>query len=181
MNSENSTNSETATNNTPLMNGNQALKWYLVALVVLIIDQASKLYFLNTLQQEGNSISVIEPIFNWTLAYNRGAAFSFLANQGGWQKFFFAGLALAVSLFLIWYIRQVPRQAKLLSTALAFILGGAIGNLIDRMNYGYVIDFIHVHYANVWHYPVFNIADCGIIIGVALMVWDMFFLEKKRK
>ncbi len=180
MNSTNSTTGETSTNHLSIANGNQAFKWYLVALVVLIIDQASKLFFLNTLQREGNSISVIEPILNWTLAYNRGAAFSFLANQGGWQKFFFAGLALVVSVFLIWYIRKVPKQAKLLSLALAFILGGAIGNLIDRINYGYVIDFIHVHYANAWHYPVFNIADCGIVLGVAFMIWDMLFLEKKR-
>ncbi len=156
------------------------LKWYLVAICVLLLDQISKVYFLKTLVQEGNTISVIEPILNWTLAYNRGAAFSFLANQGGWQKFFFAGLALIVSLFLIWYIRVVPKQAKVLSLALALILGGAVGNLIDRMIYGYVIDFIHVHYANVWHYPVFNIADIGVVTGVFLMVFDMLFLEKKR-
>ncbi|MBS9779996.1 MAG: lipoprotein signal peptidase [Moraxellaceae bacterium] len=156
------------------------LKWYLVAICVLLLDQISKVYFLKTLVQEGNTISVIEPILNWTLAYNRGAAFSFLANQGGWQKFFFAGLALIVSLFLIWYIRVVPKQAKVLSLALALILGGAFGNLIDRMAYGYVIDFIHVHYANVWHYPVFNIADIGVVTGVFLMIFDMLFLEKKR-
>ncbi len=157
------------------------LKWYLVAICVLLLDQISKVYFLKTLVEEGNTISVIEPVLNWTLAYNRGAAFSFLANQGGWQKFFFAGLAFIVSLFLIWYIRVVPKQAKILSLALSLILGGAVGNLIDRMTYGYVIDFIHVHYANVWHYPVFNIADIGVVTGVFLMIFDMLFLEKKRQ
>ncbi len=157
------------------------LKWYLVAICLLLLDQISKAYFVKTLVEVGNTIPVIEPVLNWTLAHNYGAAFSFLANQGGWQKFFFAGLALVVSLFLIWYIRVVPKQAKVLSLALSLILGGAVGNLIDRVNYGYVIDFIHVHYANVWHYPVFNIADIGIVTGVFFMVIDMLFLEKKRK
>ncbi len=157
------------------------LKWYLVAICVLLLDQISKVYFLKTLEDIGNTIPVIEPVLNWTLAFNYGAAFSFLANQGGWQKFFFAGLALVVSLFLIWYIRVVPKQAKVLSLALSLILGGALGNLIDRVNYGYVIDFIHVHYADVWHYPVFNIADIGIVSGVFFMIVDMLFLEKKRK
>ncbi len=156
------------------------LKWYLVAICLLLLDQISKVYFVKTLVEVNNTISVIEPVLNWTLAHNYGAAFSFLATQGGWQKFFFAGLALVVSLFLIWYIRVVPKQAKVLSLALSLILGGALGNLIDRVNYGYVIDFIHVHYANVWHYPVFNIADIGIVSGVFFMVVDMLFLEKKR-
>ncbi len=156
------------------------LKWYLVAICVLLLDQISKVYFVKTLVEVNNTISVIEPVLNWTLAHNYGAAFSFLANQGGWQKFFFAGLALIVSLFLIWYIRVVPKQAKILSLALSLILGGALGNLIDRVNYGYVIDFIHVHYADVWHYPVFNIADIGIVLGVFFMIVDMLFLEKKR-
>ncbi len=156
------------------------LKWYLVAICVLLLDQISKVYFVKTLVEVGNTISVIEPVLNWTLAHNYGAAFSFLANQGGWQKFFFAGLALIVSLFLIWYIRVVPKQAKVLSLALSLILGGALGNLIDRVNYGYVIDFIHVHYADVWHYPVFNMADIGIVSGVFFMIVDMLFLEKKR-
>ncbi|PID37569.1 MAG: signal peptidase II, partial [Pseudomonadales bacterium] len=116
---ESSANPNPASPTSMIANGSTAIKWYAVALVVLILDQLSKQYFLKTLVEEGNSISVIEPILNWTLAYNRGAAFSFLANQGGWQKFFFAALALLVSIFLIWYIRKVPRSAKLLSLALA--------------------------------------------------------------
>lgn len=177
---ESSANPNPASPTSMIANGSTAIKWYAVALVVLILDQLSKQYFLKTLVEEGNSISVIEPILNWTLAYNRGAAFSFLANQGGWQKFFFAALALLVSIFLIWYIRKVPRSAKLLSLALAMILGGAIGNLIDRMVYGHVIDFIHVHYADLWDYPVFNLADCGVVGGCMLMIFDMFVLEGKR-
>lgn len=85
-----------------------------------------------------------------------------------------------MSLFLLIYLVKVPRQAKLLSIGLALMLGGAVGNLIDRLLHGHVIDFIHVHYADAWHYPIFNIADMGITIGVALIVIDMLFLEKKR-
>lgn len=162
-----------------LANGNKAFAWYLVSIIVLIVDQVSKLHFEKILDLH-QTIPVIDPVLNWTLAYNYGAAFSFLANQAGWQKWFFAGLAGVVAIFLLGYLRKVPRQAKLLSLAMALILGGAVGNLIDRIQYGYVIDFIHVHYADVWHYPVFNIADCGIVIGVALMIFDMLFLEGKR-
>lgn len=182
MNKHNDTHQPTPATTAPKVltpNGNRAFGWYALSLLIISIDRMSKLYFENRLELH-ESISVFEPFLNWTLAYNHGAAFSFLADQGGWQKWFFSGLAVLVSLFLLWYIRVVPRQAKLLSVALALILGGAVGNLIDRLSYGHVIDFIHVHYANVWHYPVFNLADCGIVIGVALMLIDMLFLENKR-
>ncbi len=162
-------------------NGNKANLYYLIGFVVLILDQATKIFFEKWLVVEGNSVSVIDPILNWTLAYNRGAAFSFLANQGGWQKWFFAALGVAVSLFIIYYLRQIPKNAKILAWGLALVLGGAIGNVIDRFLYGHVIDFIHVHYANVWHYPVFNIADMAIMGGMALVVIDMLFFESKRK
>lgn len=160
-------------------NGNQAGKFYLLGLLVLILDQMSKYYF-NTTFELHESVDVIPPVLNWTLAYNYGAAFSFLAEAGGWQKYFFALLGLSVSGFIVYYLRQVPKVATILSVGLALILGGAIGNVIDRFFHGYVIDFIHVHYADVWHYPVFNIADIGICVGTALVVWDMLFLEKKR-
>ena len=161
-------------------NGNQTVKWYGLSLLVLIIDQWTK-WLAETKLTFQEPVSVIEPILNWTLAYNYGAAFSFLADAGGWQKWFFSGLALLMSLFLITYLVKAPRQAKLLSLGLALVLGGAVGNLIDRLLHGHVIDFIHVHYADAWHYPIFNIADMGISVGVALIVIDMLFLEKKRQ
>ena len=166
---------------TPKMvaNGSRAFIWYLLALAVLIVDQWTK-WLAETNLNFLEPVPVIEPFLNWTLAYNYGAAFSFLADQAGWQKWFFAGLALVMSLFLIGYLAKVPRKARLLSFGLALVLGGALGNLIDRLLHGHVIDFIHVHYADVWHYPIFNIADIGICIGVALIVIDMLFLEKKR-
>ncbi|MFZ3143751.1 signal peptidase II [Psychrobacter glacincola] len=169
-------------NKTPKMiaNGRLALTWYLLSLVVIILDQWTK-WLAETNLTFLEPVPVIEPFLNWTLAYNYGAAFSFLADAGGWQKWFFSGLALVMSIFLIVYLIKVPRKAKLLSFGLALVLGGAVGNLIDRLLHGHVIDFIHVHYADVWHYPIFNIADIGICIGVALIVIDMLFLEKKRQ
>lgn len=167
---------------TPKMiaNGRRAFMWYLLSLVVIIIDQWTK-WLAETKLTFHEPVPVIEPFLNWTLAYNYGAAFSFLADAGGWQKWFFSGLALVMSLFLIVYLIKAPRKATLLSFGLALVLGGAVGNLIDRLLHGHVIDFIHVHYANVWDYPIFNIADMGISIGVALIVIDMLFLEKKRE
>ena len=161
-------------------NGRVALTWYLLSLIVVIFDQWTK-WLAETKLTFLEPVPVIEPFLNWTLAYNYGAAFSFLADAGGWQKWFFSGLALLMSLFLIGYLIKAPRQAKLLSFGLALVLGGAVGNLIDRLLHGHVIDFIHVHYADVWHYPIFNIADIGICIGVAMIVIDMLFLEKKRE
>lgn len=160
-------------------NGSKALLWYVLSLIVIGLDQWTK-WLADTKLNFHEPIPVIEPFLNWTLAYNYGAAFSFLADQGGWQKWFFAALSFAMSLFLVIYITKAPRQARLLNVGLALILGGAIGNLIDRIRIGKVIDFIHVHYADVWHYPIFNIADIAICIGVAIVVIDMLFLEGKR-
>ena len=167
---------------TPKMiaNGSRAFIWYLLSLIIIIVDQWTK-WLAQTKLAFHEPIPVIEPFLNWTLAYNYGAAFSFLADQSGWQKWFFSGLALVMSLFLIGYLVKAPRQAKLLSVGLAMVLGGAIGNLIDRLMLGKVVDFIHVHYADVWHYPIFNIADIAISIGVAMIVIDMLFFEKKRE
>ncbi len=170
-------------NHTPAklaVNGSGAMGYYLIAIVLLVLDQITKFYFENTLEF-GQSIEVIPPVFSWTLAYNYGAAFSFLAEQSGWQKWFFSVLGIVVAGFIISYLRKVPKAAPLLSFGLALVLGGAIGNVIDRIIHGHVIDFIHVHYADVWHYPIFNIADIGICVGMALVVIDMLFLEKKRQ
>ena len=161
-------------------NGSRAFMWYALALIVVIVDQWTK-WLAETKLTFHDPVPVIEPFLNWTLAYNYGAAFSFLADAGGWQKWFFSGLALLMSLVLILYLIKAPRKATLLSLGLALVLGGAVGNLIDRLLHGHVIDFIHVHYADAWHYPIFNIADIGISLGVLLIVIDMLFLEKKRE
>ena len=161
-------------------NGSRAFIWYLLSMVVVTLDQWTK-WLAETKLSFHEPVAVIEPFLNWTLAYNYGAAFSLLADAGGWQKWFFSGLAFVMSVFLIIYLLKVPRQAKLLSMGLALVLGGGDGNLIDRLLNGKVTDFIHVHYADVWHYPIFNIADIGICIGIALIVIDMLFLEGKRQ
>ncbi|WP_227429748.1 signal peptidase II [Psychrobacter sp. I-STPA6b] len=163
----------------PKANGSQALIWYGLSVFVIILDQWTKWLAEHTLSFH-QPVPVIEPVLSWTLAYNYGAAFSWLANQSGWQKWFFAGLALVMSIFLMVYLVRAPRTAKLLNLGLALILGGAVGNLIDRVRLGHVVDFIHVHYADVWHYPIFNIADIAICVGVFFVIIDMLFLENKR-
>ena len=162
------------------VNGSAAWRWYGLAVLTIIIDQLTKQYFVQhyTLYE---SHPVIPPVLNWTLAYNKGAAFSFLADKGGWQIVFFSVLALAVATAIAVYLRRVPQQARWLSLGLAWVMGGALGNVIDRIRYGHVIDFIHVHYADVWNYPIFNVADMAICGGVALILLDTLFLENRRK
>lgn len=163
--------------------------WLGLAALAVIFDQISKQIALTQLVFEGNSINVL-PIFSWTLAYNPGAAFSFLSDASGWQRYFFTALAGVVSIIFVLWLLRMPKNLKVLPAALALILGGAIGNLIDRLTtqlvnwrgeqvHGVVIDFIHVHYST-WHFPVFNLADCAITLGTILLLIDTFFLEKKR-
>lgn len=114
------------------------------------------------------------PLLNWTLLHNKGAAFSFLSNQGGWQRYLFTGISGVASLvFLVWLIR-LPKQQWLVRFSLTFILGGAIGNLIDRLMHGYVVDFISFHWQNNY-FPAFNLADMAITFGAMLMIADMLF------
>lgn len=169
----------TTKNNHTIIAKTHALIYYALAVLVLLCDQISKWYFNHRLD-EMQSISVIEPVLNWTLAYNKGAAFSFLATQSGWQKWLFALLGVAVIIFIARAL-QKSHHAKCLSIGFALVMGGAAGNVLDRVRLGHVVDFIHVHYANVWHYPIFNIADIGICTGMALLIFDALFLEKKRK
>jgi signal peptidase II len=156
------TTAATHSSTTPPINGNKAMMWYGIAVLVMIIDQLTKLYFEHNYQLY-QTTPIIEPIFNFTLGHNYGAAFSFLADKGGWQKWLFSGLALAVSLCLMAYLRKIPQQAKLLALGLSL-----------------VIDFLHVHYGDAWHFPIFNMADVAINIGVALILIDAFLLESKR-
>lgn len=147
------------------------LKWLWLSALVLVLDQASKLAVDATMQLY-ESIPLL-PYFNLTYAHNTGAAFSFLANAGGWQRWLFAGLAVVMSGIIgVWLYRLKPHET-LMAWALSLVLGGAVGNLIDRVAYGYVIDFLDVYYQN-WHWPAFNIADSAICIGVGLMLLESF-------
>jgi signal peptidase II len=141
-------------------------RWLFLAMLIIAADQATKAAVLDGLALfEAHNIT---SFFNLVLVFNSGAAFSFLAGAGGWQKWFFVLLALAISIWLILMLRQHARE-RLLPTALALILGGALGNVIDRLRFDAVIDFLDFHVAG-YHWPAFNIADSSISIGVALML-----------
>ncbi|MEE9356875.1 signal peptidase II [Candidatus Vondammii sp. HM_W22] len=149
------------------------LRWLGLSLLVIGLDQVSK-------QLAESSMMVFErvpviPFLNMTLAYNEGAAFSFLSDQGGWQRWLFAGLAIVVTLILVGWLGHLKSE-KILAVSLSLVIGGAVGNLIDRLLYGHVIDFIDLYYQQ-WHWPAFNIADSAISVGVVLMLLDAF-LEK---
>ena len=151
------------------------MKWLWLTGLVIILDQITKILADNSLVF--GIKNAVFPGFNLTLLYNQGAAFSFLSDAGGWQRWFFIFLSSAVSLFLFLWIKKVDDNNRVLLAALTLILGGAIGNLIDRSIYGYVIDFIQVYY-DVYYWPAFNIADSAISLGAGLLILDMFLTTK---
>ena len=144
-------------------------RWGWLSVLVIALDQATK-HLAEMLLAMHQPVPVL-PSFNLTLTYNTGAAFSFLAGAGGWQRWFFLGLGLLVSIGLIVWLHRLKPEEKWLAAALALILAGAVGNLIDRVWLGQVIDFIQVYYDR-WYFPVFNLADIAINIGAALLVVD---------
>ncbi|MFJ4155006.1 signal peptidase II [Pseudomonas sp. NPDC089752] len=153
------------------------LPWLWLSLLVLVLDQATKLYFNNALTMY-QQIVVIPDYFSWTLAYNTGAAFSFLADGAGWQRWLFALIAVAVSAVLVVWLKRLGRNETWLAVALALVLGGAIGNLYDRVVLGHVVDFILVHWKNTHYFPAFNIADSAITVGAVMLALDMFKSKK---
>jgi signal peptidase II len=146
-----------------------ALPWLWLSAVVIALDQLSKWWAVSTLQPAGMPHAVIPGFLNWTLAFNSGAAFSFLADGAGWQRWFFVLLALVISAVLMVWMARTPRRDWRTGLPLALIVGGAIGNLIDRLHAARVTDFIHVYFHQ-WSYPVFNLADCGITVGAVLLI-----------
>ncbi len=152
------------------------LHWLWLSLFILAADQISK-------QLAESAIQLYErvallPHLNLTLAYNRGAAFSFLSDQGGWQRWFFSVLAMVVTLVLVVWLRQLDRANRWTAISLSLIIGGAVGNLVDRLLFGHVIDFIDFYYGQ-WHWPAFNVADSAITVGVVMMLADAFRGQKK--
>ena len=146
-------------------------KWLWLTVLFLILDQVTKHLVVNSFYL-GESLNIL-PFFDLRYVQNPGAAFSFLADQDGWQRWFFTAIAAIASIvFLVW-LAKTPKSNPLLSVALAFMLSGAMGNLIDRALFGYVIDMLDFHIAGK-HWPVFNIADSAIFIGAALMILDSF-------
>ncbi len=154
-----------------------ARHWLGLALVLLILDQITKVYF-NTQFAYGERVNVL-PFFDLTLMYNRGAAFSFLASEDGWQRWFFVGLGTIASGVIVWMLRRHTAQPRF-CLALALILGGAVGNVIDRLIYGHVVDFLLFYWRN-WYYPAFNVADTGIVCGAILLVLDELLRTRQAK
>ena len=152
-------------------------RWYALAGLVVVLDQLSKWVVLENIHY-GETIYVA-PFWNWVLAFNPGAAFSLLADQPGWQRWFFTVLALGVSGWIAFMLRQHPQQ-KLLSLALAMIMGGALGNVIDRVRFGAVVDFVQWHVAG-YYWPAFNVADSAITIGAVLLVIEQFTATNKKE
>ena len=153
------------------------LGWLVLSLLVLVIDQVSKAHFEGSLEMF-QQIVVIPDYFSWTLAYNTGAAFSFLADGGGWQRWLFALIAVVVSAVLVVWLKRLGRDDTWLAVALALVLGGALGNLYDRIALGHVIDFILVHWQNRHYSPAFNFADSAITVGAIMLALDMFKSKK---
>lgn len=147
------------------------LKWLWLTLLVIFLDQATKQAALQWLVFA--QPRPVLPGFNLTLVYNTGAAFSFLRDAGGWQRYFFIILTIGVSIALLLWLSRLPPRRAWLAAALALVLGGAAGNLWDRLQHGYVIDFVHLYWER-WSWPVFNVADSAITVGAALLVIDAF-------
>jgi signal peptidase II len=155
-----------------------ALAWLWLSLVVIALDQLTKGIVIGALEPQVPH-EVIPHFLNWTLAYNTGAAFSFLAGAQGWPRWFFSILAVVISAVLARWLARTPRMDWRSALPLALVIGGAIGNLIDRLRIGYVTDFIQVYYQQ-WAFPSFNVADSAISVGAALLVWFGLFGGSKK-
>lgn len=154
------------------------MRWLWLSLAVIVLDQWTK-HLAVTVLQYGVPVPLM-PGFNLTLVHNTGAAFSLLRDAGGWQRPFFIIIATAISVFLVLWLRRLPRNQHWLAAALALVLGGAVGNLWDRAAHGYVVDFVD-WYWRTWHWPAFNIADSAIFVGAIMLIVDAVWLEPRRQ
>lgn len=154
------------------------LRWLWLSGLVVALDQLSKIWVSGSLAMY-ETIPVV-PMFNITLAHNTGAAFSFLAHADGWQRWFFVAIAIVVSVAIVIWLTRLQSEQKWVAVALALVLGGALGNLWDRVYLGYVVDFLDVYY-NQWHWPAFNIADSAICVGAVILVWDSIFSNEHNR
>jgi len=152
------------------------LRWWWLTVTFLVLDQITKHWVAGSFDLY-ESVNIL-PFFSFTYVHNTGAAFSFLADQGGWQRWFFTAIATIASVVFIVWLSKTPKENKLLSIAFALMLSGAVGNLIDRALFGYVIDFIDFHWAG-YRFPAFNIADSAIFVGAVLMIAESFINGEK--
>ena len=166
----------TATSTAPVSTG--MLPWLGLALILVIVDQFTKVLILGYYKL-GDS-TYVTSFFNVVRAHNTGAAFSFLADASGWQRWLFTGIAVAAVGFILWLLRSHAGQ-RLFCFALACILGGAVGNLVDRLMHGYVVDFLQFHWRNQWYFPAFNVADAAITIGAIGLVLDELLRVRRSR
>ena len=153
------------------------LPWLVLAVILLMADQFTKVLILGYYQLGDGTY--ITSFFNVVRVHNTGAAFSFLASASGWQRWFFTAIGIAAAVFITWMLKSHPGQ-KLFSFAMACILGGALGNVIDRTMHGYVVDFLDFHYGN-WHFPAFNVADAAITVGAVCLILDEIQRVRRSK
>ena len=153
------------------------LPWLGIALAVILVDQLTKSLVIGAFRLHDSQ--VVTPFFNLVRVHNTGAAFSFLAGATGWQRWFFVALGTVAAVFIVWMLRRHGGQ-KLFGWALALILGGALGNVVDRLLHGHVIDFIQVHWAG-WYFPSFNVADSAITVGAALLILDELLRVRRSR
>lgn len=158
--------------------GGGMLPWVGLALILLIADQITKTLILGAYRL--GDATYITSFFNIVRVHNTGAAFSFLAAASGWQRWFFTGIGVAAALFILWMLRSHAGQ-RLFSFALACILGGAVGNVVDRLMHGYVVDFLQVHWDNRWYFPAFNLADAAITIGAVCLILDELLRVRRSR
>jgi signal peptidase II len=151
--------------------------WLAIALIIILADQYTKILILGNFQY-GDS-RYVTSFFNVVRVHNTGAAFSFLAGASGWQRWFFVGLGTAATVFIIWMLKRHGQQT-LFAWALTLIMGGAVGNVLDRLHHGYVVDFLQFH-AKGWYFPSFNIADSAITLGAILMILDEIIRVRREK
>ena len=156
----------------PDKSGSYSLRWFAIAATVLLLDQITKLWIMTDFVL-GDS-RYISSFFNLVRAHNEGAAFSFLSDAGGWQRWFFTFLSSVISVVIVVWLTRLPRQKIIEAIALSLILGGALGNLYDRVTLGYVVDFLDFHWAG-WHFAAFNVADMAISVGAVLIIIDALF------
>ncbi len=154
------------------------LRWLWLAVAVVALDLITK-YVASSQLGYAQPVEVL-PFFNLTLLHNTGAAFSFLATHPGWQRWFFALIAVGASVALTVWLSRIKHDEKLLAIALPLIIGGALGNLYDRLVHGYVVDFLSFHVAG-WYYPAFNVADIAITLGAVALIWESIMGERRRK
>ena len=152
--------------------------WYLLSLAVIVLDHITK--YLASAHLEYGELVTLLPVLDLTLLHNRGAAFSFLSDAGGWQRWFFAAIAVGASAWIAFWLQRLPAGKRWLAASLALILGGALGNLIDRVLLGHVVEFIFFHWKSSY-FPAFNVADSAITLGAIMMVIEILFLDREGR